>query len=333
MNKTFLLSFLVACGLFIPDYNGFCQTAAKVSDGTTGIRLQNGLKVILIEEHAFPTVSCQVWFHAGSTSDPAGASGMCHVVEHLLTENSKGPSGSLARQLISNGGKFDAFTSDDFTVFIENLPPSQLELALSLQAQRLNAKQFGKKEVDVAIQQVLQETEGGAKNYERLLARELRSLSYSRHPYRNWPSGLAEETKDLTPNVVNDFCKENFSPQNATLIVAGDINPADALPLIQKTLGPIAGGAKPAPHLIPREPEQAGERRIYLKYPGKKNKVMVAFHAPSAVESDAAAATVLEHLLGSTSAGLLKQLTDNKVCDSASAAYELKKEPGQLVVS
>lgn len=332
-----IVSFLLSASVSAP--GAYCETN-RISNGATAVRLPNGLRVLLIEEHAFPTISCQTWYHAGSMNDPPGASGTCHVVEHLLTECAKGSAGSLARQLVSNGGKFDAFTSDDFTVFVENLPASKLDLALLIQAERLKTREFTKTEMDLAVRQVLQELDSGAKNYDRLLMKEVRSLVYTRHPYKNLPAGLTDDVKALTPALVNDFIRENFNPQNATVVLAGDISPAETLTHIQNLLGSgIAakrrfGQLTSAPHLVPSEPDQIGERRVYLKYGGKRHKLVVAFRAPGANEPNTAAAIVLESLLGSTTGGLLKeQIIDTKIGDAVSSAFELKKQPGQLVLS
>lgn len=310
-----------------------CQASAQPARDSA-IRLANGLRVIIVEEPAFPMLSCQLWMHVGSVNDPNGGSGTCHVVEHLISETIKTNGGSLARQLVGSGGRFDAFTSDDFTVFLENLPASQLELGLALQAERLKEKTFSPQELKEAAHQVVQEVESSQNNPDRTLMREVRSLRYTRHPYKNLPAGVEEEIKAVTAQMVSDFYRQYFVPSNATLVIAGDVNKARALKLAEQTVGAIQRKAIEAPSLIPFEPLQTGERRVYLKYGGKKNKLFVAFQAPSASEQNAAAAAVMESLLGNSYVGLLKEIAvDTKICDTASSAFELRKRPGMLVIA
>jgi predicted Zn-dependent peptidase len=310
-----------------------CQTPAQPARDSA-FRLSNGLRVVIVEEPAFPLLSCQLWMHVGSMNDPNGASGTCHVVEHLLAETMKARGGALARQLVGSGGRFDAFTSDDFTVFLENLPASQLELGLALQTERLKERAFTPQELKEAAQQVIQEVEAGQTNPDRTLSREVRALRYTRHPYKNLPAGIEEEVKSVTPQMVSDFYRQYFTPSNATLVIAGDVNKARVLKLVEQTLGTIQRKKIETPVLVPFEPLQTGERRVYLKYGGKKNKLYIAYQAPSAGEQNAAAAAVLESLLGNSNAGLLKDfVVDTKVCDSVSAAFELRKRPGMLAIS
>lgn len=310
-----------------------CQAPAQ-PERDRAVKLANGLRVIVVEEPAFPMVSCQLWLHVGSMNDPSGASGTCHVVEHLLAETMKANGAMLARQLVGSGGRYDAFTSDDFTVFLENLPSSQLELALALQAERLKDKSFTQQQLDEAAKQVSLEIDAAQKTPERTLMREVRALRYTRHPYKNLPAGIDEEVKYITPEMVTEFFRQYFVPANATLVIAGDVKQAQALKMAEQYLGGIRTTRVDAPLLIPHEPIQTGERRVYLKYGGRKNKLLVAFQAPAATQKNAAAATVLESLLGGNSGGLLKEnAIDLKVCDSVATAYELRKRPGMLTVS
>jgi zinc protease len=307
------------------------QTTAKT---VNAIKLANGLQVILIEEPAFPMVSSQLWLHVGSVDDPSGASGTCHVIEHLLAETMKANGGNLARRLIGSGGRYDAFTSDDFTVFIENLPSNQLELALALQAERLKDRNFSAQAVDAAAKQVEHEIESSHSNPDRTLLREVRALRFTRHPYKNLPTGVEEEIKSLNPQIANDFFKKHFVSSNATLVLSGDLKTNQTVKLVQQYLGSIPAGKRTPPDLIPHEPIQTGERRVYLKYGGKKNKLLIAFQAPAATDPSAAATAVLEALLGNSNCGLLHEFAINtKICDSASASYELRKAPGVISIA
>lgn len=319
----------ISLGLFTPDAIG---QSAPPQDKL--IRLANGLRVIIKEESAFPMISSQLWLHTGSSDDPTGASGTCHLVEHLLANNLKKNGGNLARQLIGSGGRHDAFTSDDFTVFLENLPSSHLELALALQAERLKDKAFSQPEIDTAVKEVVQELDSAHSNPDRTLMREVRALRFTRHPYKNLPAGVEEEIKHVSPQLATNFLKEHFVPNNATLVLSGDLKRNQALKLIEQYFGAIPSKKPAPPNLVPHEPLQTGERRVYLKYGGKKNKLLFAFQAPPASDPSAPAASVLESLLGNTTGGLLKEaLIDSKICDGASTAYEIRKSPGTLSIS
>lgn len=319
----------ISFGPFAPDAIG---QSAPPQDKL--IRLANGLRVIIKEESAFPMISSQLWLHTGSSDDPTGASGTCHLVEHLLADNLKKNGGNLARQLIGSGGRYDAFTSDDFTVFLENLPSSHLELALALQAERLKDKAFSQPEIDTAVKEVVQELDSAHSNPDRTLMREVRALRFTRHPYKNLPAGVEEEIKHVTPQLATNFFKEHFVPNNATLVLSGDLKRNQALKLIEQYFGSIPSKKPAPPTLVPYEPVQTGERRVYLKYGGKKNKLLFAFQAPAASDPSAPAAALLESLLGNATGGLLKEaLIDSKICDGASTAYEIRKSPGTLSIS
>ncbi len=333
-TRKVLSVFMALLMSIVPAWPSKCQSLTTDPGSAKTVRLKNGLRVVLIEEPAFPIVSCQLWLRTGSLNDPPGGSGTCHVIEHLLAESMKANGGSLARQLVGSGGRFDAFTSDDFTVFLENLPVSQIELALNLQAERLKEKTFSQQQLAEAARQVTQELEGANRNPDRTLMREVRSLIYTRHPYKNLPAGIEEEIKALTPQAVTSYFNSYFVPSSATLVIAGDIKQNQVLSLIEKQLGSLREKSTTAPLAVPTEPLQPGERRVYLKYGGKKNKVLVAFRAPAATESNAASAAVAECLLGNSVSGLLTDtLIVNKICDSCSTAYELRKQPGMFAIT
>ncbi|MBX9692171.1 MAG: insulinase family protein, partial [Cyanobacteria bacterium] len=296
--------------------------------------LPNGLRVILLEERAFPMVSCQMWYHVGSVDDPAGASGLCHVVEHVLTNAIRKNGGRLAKELVCVGGKFDAFTSDDFTVFVENVSSKHLDLALSLQLNRIHPPAITESDVERARQEVLKEVEGMSQPNELALNREVRGLAFSRHPYKNLPGGFVDEIKHVTLHSVSHFMKSHFNPANATLVLTGDFDHARTLGLIKMKFAHVtSGGAKPHENL-PVEPRQMGEKRVYINSSGNRTHLFVAFRGPQASDNDAPGTTVLESLLGDDTDGLLKEVfVDSNLCDRAVAAFELRKHPGVITVN
>ncbi len=336
MTMAFMLSahLLFSPSVFAMEHATASANAHEHTGDSPVTILPNGLRVLFLEERGFPMVSCQMWYHVGSVDDPMGASGLCHVVEHVLTDVIRKNGGKLAKELVCIGGKFDAFTSDDFTVFVENVSSKHLDLALNLQLNRIHPPALTDADVERAKQEVLKEVEVLSQPNERSLNREVRALAFSRHPYKNLPVGFSDEIKHVSLHAVSHFMKTHFNPSNATLVLTGDFDHAKASALIKMKFGHVpAGGAKVHENL-PVEPRQMGEKRVYINSGNTRTHLLVAFRGPQASDNDAPGTTVLESLLGDETDGLLKEVfVDSNLCDRTEAAFELRRHPGVITIS
>ncbi|MCA9801653.1 MAG: insulinase family protein [Cyanobacteria bacterium HKST-UBA02] len=306
------------------------EAASPVDSGRAAVRLPNGLRVVIVEEKALPVVSCQLWYRVGARHDPQGFRGTCHVIEHVLENKQLHNNKDKVTSLISSAARFDAFTSDDFTVFVSNVRPSDLETAITLQAARFKDPNISQGMLDGAAAQVVEEIQSEKLSPENTLSREVRGVAYSRHPYAFTPTGSQDDVRRLTPSVVQDFYNRYFEPGNATLVVCGRLNAAPTLAAVGRLFGPLAKGKEiaGAQEEVP-EPKQEGERRVYLKYPGEVDQLFIAFHTPGIGHPDAPALAVLESLLNNANNGILKRrFIDSRLCQAATASFEFRKSPG-----
>ncbi|HEY9868758.1 MAG TPA: pitrilysin family protein, partial [Candidatus Obscuribacterales bacterium] len=315
---------------------GWPTPAQAAGNGTTEqYVLPNGLKVLIREDHSFPVVATLAWYRVGSRNETIGSTGITHLVEHLLfgTVGSfrKGEIGALVAR---NGGQFNAFTSDDFTTFFEVLPPGKLELALRIESERMSAALFSQKEVQEEIARVQEELEEGEKDFVDTLAREVRAAAYQQHPYHNPTTGWRTDLENITAQQVQAYYKQFFRPDNATLVIVGDVKSNLALALVRKYFEPVAKGQGAVPVVTIVEPSQKGERRVVVKYSGNREVLQVAYHAPAMHDADGPAMYVLEKLLSAHHSGRLRaRLMNSRVCSWAQGGFEGKRDPGLFSIT
>ncbi|MBK7841921.1 MAG: insulinase family protein [Candidatus Obscuribacter sp.] len=229
--------------------------------------LPNGLKVLILEEHSFPVFSSMV-FTVLDLATKIWAKGLSHPVEHLLFDRvGKYRKGEIGAIIARNGGMFNGFTSDDFTVYFETMAPTKLDLALKIEADRMRLANFSQEEVAAEIKRIEKELELEAKDQANLLVKEVRSAAFQRHPYKNPTIGWSTDVQKLTFDDVKRHYKEYYQPGNATLVIVGDIDATAALANVRKHFAGIAAGELPRPLRVV-EPAQRAEKRVYLKYGG-----------------------------------------------------------------
>ena len=304
-------------------------TVSKAENGPQQYTLPNGLKIVLLEDHSFPVVSCFVWYRVGTRNETAGATGISHIVEHLLFQTvGHYRKGELGATIARNGGQFNGFTSDDFTAFFETISPSKLDLALRIEADRMRGAAFTQADLQEEVARVKSEFEENSKDLSRTLTREVRATAYVQHPYRNPPGGWESDLESINLHDAKDFYDKFFHPNNATLVIVGDFKTPVTLNAVSKYFGPVAKSALPIPQVKVVEQPQIVERRVMLHGPSKRDELQVAYHAPAFQNVDAPAMMVLEKLLNASISGKLKvKLVDTKVCGSARSSFELKRDP------
>ncbi len=296
--------------------------------------LSNGLKVLLVEDHSFPVVSCFVWYKAGSRNEAPGMTGVSHLVEHMLFHNiGNYRKGELGATIVRNGGQFNGFSSDDFTAFYETVHPSKLDLMLRIESERMRKANFTAQDLKDELVRINQDIEEQARDPQATLAREVRATAFTLHPYRHPAIGYKTDLENLTLTDVRAFYDKFYHPDNATLVVVGDMNSLAVSAAIAKYFAILPKSPNPIPAVRAVEPAQQAERRVIMHQPGKRDMVEIAYHAPPFSDGDAAAVMVMEKVMNAQFSGKLRKLIESKTAYSARSAYELKRDPGLFTVS
>jgi zinc protease len=225
--------------------------------------LSNGLKVLILESPKAPVVTIQVWYRVGSRNEFMGRAGLSHMLEHMMFKGTEHyPKGAFSRTIRKNGGNDNAFTSQDFTAYFENLSADRVELALTLEADRMQGLLLDDKEFQLEREVVKEErrlrTEDDPQSY---LVESLFAQAFMMHPY-HWPIiGWFSDLNAMTLDDLKTHYDTYYSPNNATLVIVGDVKAGTLLPTIKRLFERIPKGPAPPPQRIV-EPEQRGERRF-----------------------------------------------------------------------
>ncbi|HEY9788661.1 MAG TPA: insulinase family protein [Candidatus Obscuribacterales bacterium] len=297
--------------------------------------LPNGLRVLFVEEHSVPIVSCLIWYRAGARNERPGGTGLSHLVEHLLFQNVGGfRKGEMGAMIVRNGGQFNGFTSDDFTAFFETVHPSKLELCLRIESERMRLARFTPNDVSAEIANIRKEFDEETADPGAALTQEVRSVAFVHHPYGNPTRGWRPDVEALTVEDVKGFYDRYFRPHNATLVLVGDFKTASALALVKKYFGIIPKHTGAIPPIRAVEPLQHAERRVIMRHPGRKEMLYLAYHAPAINDQDSAAMALLEKVLNAHYAGRFKtKLLEPHVCSHATSLFELKRDPGLFTLT
>jgi zinc protease len=243
--------------------------------------LANGLKVIVKEDHRAPVVVQEVWYRAGSMDERTGATGVAHALEHMMFKGTKSvPPGEFSKRIAAAGGRENAFTSSDYTAYFQQLHKSKLPLAMKLEADRmqnlvLSDAEFAK-EIKVVMEERRMRTDDNA---HALMSEKLMAAAYQEHPYQHSVIGWMSDLLTLNAGDARDWYKSWYAPNNATLIVAGDVKASEVFALAQRYYGPIPARKLPARKRYD-EPQQAGIRRMVVKAPAELPYLVMAYHAP-----------------------------------------------------
>jgi zinc protease len=291
--------------------------------------LKNGLKVIVKEDRRAPVVVQQIWYKAGSMDERTGVTGIAHVLEHLMFKGTHSvPAGEFSKRISAAGGRENAFTSYDYTAYFQQLHKSKLPLAMQLEADRmhnlnLTAADFAS-EIKVVMEERRLRTEDEAHG---LLHEKMMATVYQQHPYRQPVIGWMNDLESLTVGDAKAWYRRWYAPNNATLVIAGDVKAEEVFALAQRHYGAIPRRAVPAPRNFV-EPRQAGIKRIVVKAPAELPHLVMSYHAPTlqdpAQEWKPYALQILAGVLdGNESARLNKHLVrEQQVASSAGAGYD-----------
>lgn len=245
-------------------------------------KLDNGMKVIVQEDHRAPVVVSQVWYRAGALDEVNGKTGVAHVLEHMMFKGTKKvPAGQFSRMIAAAGGKENAFTGMDYTCYFQQLEKSNLPLSMKLEADRMQNLQITDEEFAKEIKVVMEERRWRTEDKPQSRVNEqFQAMSFRAHPYGRPVVGHMNDLENMTAEDAREWYRNWYAPNNATLVVVGDVNAPEVLKLAKQHFGSIK--SRPLPARKPQvEPTQIGERRAVVKAPGKLPYMVIGFHAPT----------------------------------------------------
>lgn len=274
-------------------------------------RLGNGLTILVLSDSTAPVVSYQTWLRVGSSHELSGKTGQAHLLEHLMFHATKTmPQGEFDRLLEAAGGETNAATWVDWTYYYENLPASELALAVRLEADRLSHLALLKKKVESEKQVVISERLDRVEDdLEGKVSEVLYATAFGRtHPY-GWPTiGWMQDIEGFSVDDCKKFYRTHYAPNGATLVIVGDVDPAELLALIQAHYGALAPARLPAAK-PPAPPKQRATRAKTIRFPTPTPKIAVGWHGPPYASFDHAVLTVIDQLLaGGRSSRLFREL-------------------------
>jgi len=276
--------------------------------------LDNGLKVLLLEERKSPVVTFQVWYRVGGRNEKDGKSGLAHFLEHMIFKGTPttGPE-EYSRIIAKSGGRSNAFTSADMTVYFATMSRDKIHIQLELEADRMANALLGdtyfepEKKVIQEERRLRTEDNPGSALYEIAA-----SVAYTIHPYRRPVVGWMEDIQSLTRQDLVDFYKLYYAPNNAVIVMVGDFDSAEMLSKIKAAYGKIPRGPE-APKLTVVEPPQRGEKRVTLKKDAELPILLMLHHAPNLHSQDSYALDLLSMVLaGGKSSRLYQELVYRK---------------------
>lgn len=294
--------------------------------------LDNGLRVLLLEDRRSPIVSVQTWFRVGSRNERRGATGIAHFLEHLMFKGTArhGPR-EFARLVEQHGGQDNAFTSQDMTGYYVDIAADEVGLVLDLEADRMQNLRLEPRQIESERQVVLEErrtrTEDDPSGF---LAEEVGALAFRAHPYGQPIVGWAEDIARVPPEEIRAFYRTYYVPGNAVLVAVGDFDAHALLARIRAAFEAIPRGAEPPP-VTAVEPPQRGERRVTVQRPAQLPLVSIGYHVPNQASDDAPALEVLATLLASGRASRLHRalVQERQIALDAGADYSyLSLDPG-----
>ncbi|GAB6196147.1 M16 family metallopeptidase [Lysobacter xanthus] len=339
MPRTRLLPLALACAIaLVPAFAAPLAPAALPKGTTAGpclegiceYRLANGLRVLLFPDASRPTVTVNITYGVGSVHENYGETGMAHLLEHLMFKGTP-KHADIPVEMKKRGVSYNATTSLDRTNYFGVFPADEAKLdwMLGLEADRMVNSAIAKKDLDSEMTVVRNELERNDNSPGSALGERLRATAYQWHNYGNTTIGARSDVENVPIERLQAFYRTWYRPDNATLVVAGRIDPARTLASVARAFGPIARPRAALPVAYTIEPTQDGEREVTVRRRGDVRLALAAYHVPGATHADTAPLAVLLDVLGDTPTGRLhKALVETKLAAGAGAGADGLREPG-----
>jgi len=302
------------------------QAGPEVADFT----LANGLELVVIPDHRAPVITHMIWYKVGAADETPGKSGLAHFLEHLMFKGTaKNPAGKFSQVVARIGGQENAFTSQDYTGYFQRVPSEQLKTVMEFEADRMTGLQLTDEVVLPERNVILEEqNQRVGNNPGARLTEQVDAALYLNHPYGKPVIGWRHEMEQLSRDDAIGFYRRFYAPNNAVVVIAGDIDPAQARALAEGTYGKIARHGSMAPRLRAQEPPPVAVRSLTLADPRVEMPTLQrAYLVPSfsaAKRGESEALEVLAHILGNGSNSRLYRalVIDQQLAVVANAWYD-----------
>ncbi len=331
----------IVCALMLVLAAASVSPRAFAATRATQFALQNGMQVVVIPDHRAPIVTNMVWYRVGGSDDPMGLSGAAHFFEHLMFKGTKTtPSGEFSRIVARNGGEDNAFTTHDFTAFFQRIAKDRLAIVMKLEADRMMNLDLSDENVNTEREVVLEERHTRVdSDPEARFQEQLEAGLYLSHPYGRPVIGWPEEIRHIGRTEAIDFYTHHYAPNNATLIVAGDVEPDEVHKLADQIFGSVPGRGIAQRMDIPQPPRLAETRIAMTDRDTKLPVLMRIYRVPSYAEATPGVAESMEVLAqlmggGPTSRLYRTLVMDKKVAASVSATYDgMDRDAGEYTIT
>jgi zinc protease len=259
--------------------------------------LDNGLRVLIQEVHTAPLASVWCWYRVGSRDEPSGQTGVSHWVEHMNFKGTTNIPRDRVKGIIEQfGGYWNGYTWIDQTTYTETATRDALDRMLFIEAERMTNCLYDPADCESERTVIISELQGGENDPDTLLDQEVTAAAFKAHPYRNPTIGWLSDLETMTRSDLYGHYRRHYVPNNATLVVVGDVDARDALRQVIVRFGSVPPGVV-ARRTLTREPEQCGERRVTVSREGTTAYLKIAYHAPAASEADFFPMVVLDAVL------------------------------------
>lgn len=313
-----LLTLFVSALLALP------AMAQTMTEAVTTYELDNGLQIVVIEDHRVPVVQHMLWYRAGSADEPKGVSGIAHFLEHLMFKGTDTlETGEFSATVAANGGRDNAFTSYDYTAYFQRVAADRLGLMMQMEADRMVNLRLTEEDIRTERDVILEERNQRVENNPRaLFGEQQNAIQYLNHRYGVPIIGWRHEMETLDIDDALDFYRAFYAPNNAILVVSGDVEPAEVLELAREHYGPIPANPELAERVRTEEPPHTAARRLsFSDARVAQPYVSRSYIAPerdSGAQEKAAALTVLAEILGG---GTTSFLADRLQFDTQTAVF------------
>jgi zinc protease len=246
--------------------------------------LANGLKVLVREEHTAPLASVWCWYKVGSKDERPGLTGVSHWVEHMNFKGSTNIPRDKVKGIIEQfGGAWNGYTWIDQTTYFETATRDALDRMLFIEAERMAGCLYDPEDCESERTVIISELQGGENDPDQLLDQELTATAFKAHPYRHPTIGWLSDLQSMTREDLYGYYRRHYIPNNATLVIVGDVDTDDVLRRAERQFGAIEPGTAP-PRQTTMEPEQTGERRLTIRKEGTTAYLKIGYHAPAATD-------------------------------------------------
>ena len=332
--RSFGFAAVLVCALCFAITGANAQSEAQQFPVATKT-LKNGMKVLVQSDHSIPNVALYVFYRIGSRNEHPGTTGLSHFFEHMMFNGAKkyGP-GDLDKVMEANGAANNAYTNQNLTVYQDWFPRSAMPLIFDIEADRIQYLQFDPKKIASEREVVASERRLRTDNDNGgLLDEQLWASAYIAHPYQ-WPVvGWMSDIEHWTMDDLKKHFEMGYSPNNATMVVVGDVTPDEIFQLCEKFIEPIPSHTPPPP-VTTLEPEQLGERRLVVHKPAELPLLMIGYHIPQTNNPDYYALNILRTVLfqGESSRMYLRLVDKDQIALDVSSSVQSAFDPTLAII-